>query len=108
VASQPFFYPAAIISLLSIPLVFSLVPRNCFYGVRTPKTLADEQVWNRANRFGGWLFLVSGAVYLMFATLYPMSSTRDPRFTLWLAHLVMFALPLLVSVIWTILYCRRL
>ena len=105
---QPFFYPAALIGLVSIPLVLSLIPRNRLYGIRTPKTLADEQIWHRANQFGGWLFLASGAVYLAFAALFPMTGNNDPRFTLWLAHLTLFLLPLLASLIGTMRYIRKL
>ncbi len=104
---QPFFYPSAIFCLLSLPLVLSLVPPNRLYGIRTPKTLANEQVWYRANRFGGWLFLASGAAYLAFATLFPMTGNHDPRFTLWLAHLALFLLPLVASLIGIMRFVRR-
>jgi uncharacterized membrane protein len=106
--NQPFFYPAALFGLLAIPLILEVVPKNRFYGIRTARTLADKEAWYRANRFGGWLFLVSSAVYLVFAASRPMAGPRDPRFTLWLAHLAMFLLPLLVSVIATLRYVRRL
>jgi hypothetical protein len=105
---QPFFFPAAFIGVSSIPLVLALVPVNRFYGFRTRKTLADSRVWYGANRFGGWLFLVSSAVYLAFAAIWPMNDRGDPRFALWLAHLGMFIAPLLVSTIWTIRRVRRL
>jgi uncharacterized membrane protein len=50
---QPFFVPAVLIFVLAIPLVLGLIPRNRFYGVRTAKTLSRDDIWYRANRFGG-------------------------------------------------------
>jgi len=31
-------------------------------GIRTPWTLADEEVWVRTNRVGGWLMVLAGVV----------------------------------------------
>lgn len=38
------------------------VTRNFFVGIRTPWTLASEEVWMRTHRFGGKLFVLSGLV----------------------------------------------
>jgi uncharacterized membrane protein len=34
--------------------------RNFWAGIRTPWTLANETVWERTHRFGGWLFVAGG------------------------------------------------
>ena len=36
------------------------VQPNWFMGVRTPWTLASEQVWRKTNRTAGWLFVMAG------------------------------------------------
>ena len=36
--------------------------RNFFIGIRTPWTLADDDVWFRTHRFGGKLFVVAGII----------------------------------------------
>ena len=38
------------------------LPRNFFFGIRTPWTLASEQVWNQTHRVSGWLFVAAGIV----------------------------------------------
>ena len=43
----------------------SKVPRNFFIGIRTPWTLADEDVWFRTHRFGGRAFVVAGLVVVL-------------------------------------------
>jgi hypothetical protein len=36
-SSQPFFVPAVIILVVSLPLILELIPRNRVYGIRTRK-----------------------------------------------------------------------
>jgi uncharacterized membrane protein len=38
--------------------------RNFFVGIRTPWTLADEDVWFRTHRLGGILFVMCGALLM--------------------------------------------
>jgi uncharacterized membrane protein len=38
------------------------VPQNGMVGIRTPWTLADEEVWARTKRVGGWLTVLAGVV----------------------------------------------
>jgi uncharacterized membrane protein len=41
------------------------VTRNFFVGIRTPWTLASDEVWLRTHRLGGVLFVAGGAVILI-------------------------------------------
>lgn len=88
----PFLIPAIIFLIISIPLVAGRIPRNRFFGIRTLKTLSDKRVWYAANRYGGWLFIVSSLIYLGIATFVPYSvdSTSVNR---WI-HVAGFVLPL--------------
>ena len=54
-----------IMILISIPLVLRKVKPNRWYGFRTPKTLSDETIWYKANRFSGFAFLINGIVLLL-------------------------------------------
>jgi uncharacterized membrane protein len=45
------------------------VTRNFFVGIRTPWTLASEEVWLRTHRFGGRLFVLAGLVLFVSAFL---------------------------------------
>lgn len=38
------------------------VKRNYFIGIRTPWTLASENVWNKTHKLGGKLFKISGII----------------------------------------------
>jgi uncharacterized membrane protein len=39
--------------------------RNSVVGIRTPWTLANEEVWTRAQRVGGWLLVLAGLMTLI-------------------------------------------
>lgn len=39
--------------------------KNFFIGIRTPWTLASDEVWNRTHRLAGYLFMAGGAVIIL-------------------------------------------
>lgn len=45
------------------------VTRNFFVGIRTPWTIASEEVWLRTHRLGGKLFVIAGLSVLVCAVL---------------------------------------
>jgi len=104
---QPFFIPAIAILLLAIPLILGLIPRNPLYGVRTVKTLADEQLWYQANKYGGWAFVLSSIFYLCIASILPSTSSGSTDFGRWLIHLASFVLPLALSLLLIQAYLKR-
>lgn len=105
---QPFFIPAVLILLVSLPLILGLIPRQWAIGIRTPKTLSDDGIWLQANRFGGWALLISSLVYLAVAGLLPCLAPCGVNFGEWLAQLGAFALPLLASLVLIRRYIRGL
>ena len=57
------FVPLVIIAI-STPLILGKIPRNHWYGFRTPKTLSSDAVWYPANKIGGKYFVVAGLIQL--------------------------------------------
>ncbi|MDQ0362188.1 SdpI family protein [Breznakia pachnodae] len=45
------------------------VRQNRLLGIKTPWALEDEMVWNKTHHLGGYLFLLTGAIYLVCAVL---------------------------------------
>ncbi|MGO9480760.1 MAG: SdpI family protein [Candidatus Kryptoniota bacterium] len=45
------------------------MPQNWFLGIRTPWTISSEVVWKKTHILGGWLFMVSGVIYLIWTAL---------------------------------------
>ncbi len=52
---------------LSVPMILRRVKPNLWYGFRTAKTLADEEVWYAANAYSGRLLLVMGVIWVAVA-----------------------------------------
>lgn len=51
--------------------VLGKVRWNYTVGIRTPWTLADERVWDKTHRFGGWAFVGGGILLLIGAFAAP-------------------------------------
>lgn len=41
------------------------VRQNYFVGIKTPWTLANEDVWNKTHRLGGWCFVIAGIALIL-------------------------------------------
>ena len=65
-----------VVMLSSIPLALGIVPPNCFYGFRTPKTRSSPKIWYPANRFAGWSLLVAGLAAFLFQPDFLVSPPR--------------------------------
>jgi uncharacterized membrane protein len=105
-SNSPFLIPAVLILIVAIPLVIGWVPRNRFYGVRTRRTLSDDRIWFSANRLGGWLFILSGLIYLLLAAFVPYSA--DSTSLNWWVHIMGLLLPLAISIFIIHKYAKKL
>jgi uncharacterized membrane protein len=45
------------------------VPRNWFFGIRTPWTLTSDIVWQKSHIVGGWMFTTTGVVTAILSLL---------------------------------------
>jgi uncharacterized membrane protein len=104
---QPFAIPALLLFLIAIPLAIGLIPRNRFYGVRTPKALGDDKVWYPVNRFGGFSIMLASLVYAAVAMTWPYSKSSSDDFVIWLMHLAGFLLPLVTGIALTFIYAKK-
>lgn len=41
------------------------IKQNWYMGIKTPWTLSDERVWNKTHRFGGKIFVIMGAIFVL-------------------------------------------
>ncbi len=88
-----------LVAVTALPMVFGLVPRNSWYGFRTPRTLASDDVWYPANRFAGVAMVVAAAIWLALVLAWPAAPVR--------ATLTGSGL-LVVSLVASLVYLRRL
>lgn len=45
------------------------VPKNFFMGIRTPWTLASDEVWYKTHRLASWTFVIAGLLVILCAFL---------------------------------------
>jgi len=63
------FMPPLMIIFVSLPLVFGLIPRNGFYGIRVREAFASDASWYAINRLGS-IALVGACLVWMAAAAY--------------------------------------
>ncbi|MGY1424148.1 SdpI family protein [Lysobacter sp. A289] len=75
-------------------LLLKAIPPNRWFGLRTPRTLADPVVWYRAHRAFGWILLIIGLAAAAAVGLWPTTPV-DPAWGLF-AVLVIAAATVIV------------
>jgi len=65
-----FFAPITVI-LVSLPLLFNLIPPNRWYGVRVREAYASDDGWYAVNRTGGLAIVIAGVIWLFAAAYAP-------------------------------------
>jgi uncharacterized membrane protein len=68
-------------SMAVVGNVLGKVRPNHLMGIRTPWTRADEWVWDKTHRFGGWLSVIGGLVLMALAVFLPPGILRGPSLT---------------------------
>ena len=97
----------ALLVIVSLPLCFKLVPRNCFYGVRIRKAFVSDANWYAINSFGGTVLVACG-LFLMFFAYMTWDIAPQPRDPLAAVDL-MAPLPVLaLALIFIQIYARKL
>src|ERR1700709_2519276 len=101
-ATMSFWVPSAIIAVASVPLMLNVVPPNRIYGLRTQQTLANRDLWFRANRFAGCAFFIASAVSAAVFALHPEDASGRS-----LTGLGVFLAPLGVALAASVAYVRQ-
>jgi hypothetical protein len=72
-----------LLAVLSLPLVFRMIPPNRWYGFRVRRTLENEEVWYAVNEYsGGWLFSVGVLVAVATVALYFLPGLTDDLYAM--------------------------
>lgn len=79
--------------------VMGKIRPNYAIGIRTPWALADEHVWDKTHRFGGWAF-VAGGIVLVVASFTLPATTPTVAATLGVTAAVVVATTLKSYLLW--------
>lgn len=88
--------------IVAVPLILKKIPKNGFYGFRTPKTMSgsDEQ-WYRVNREGGISIFIAGSISLLACVVVPFF-VHDQRELVQVCSLILVASMLIACGIETV------
>jgi uncharacterized membrane protein len=106
--NQPFAIPSLLLIVVSLPLLLGLIPRNRFYGFRTPQTLSSDDVWQRVNRLAAVALMIASGIYVGVATLWPYDRSAVDNLSTWALHLTAFVGPLVIGLGAVARYVKRL
>lgn len=87
-----FILPAVSVLMIVMGNYMGKVRQNYLMGIRTPWTLANEEVWNKTHRLGGRLFVISGILSLLASLFGPIIG------------LAVFSISMIATVGWTVIY----
>lgn len=104
---QPFAIPSLLLFLLAIPLAAGIVPRNRFYGLRTPRTLSEDRIWYPVNRVAGIALLIASGIYGAVALFRTYDPHAGDSLATWGIHLAAFVAPLIIGIGSALRYAKR-
>nr|MBU1328460.1 SdpI family protein [Candidatus Omnitrophota bacterium] len=94
--------------IISIPLIVNKIPPNCLYGFRLRKTLSDKGIWYKANRYGGTCLVMSGLIALIGCIVLLLYKDKLSFGMINGLSLELLIIPVIVSLILTLVYIKRL
>ena len=92
----------------AIPMALSKMKPNRYYGFRTPKTLSSPTIWYAANRACGQYMIIASAVSLVFNLSYWLPHRDLPIPALVLPMAAATVIPMLVSVVASMRFLKKL
>lgn len=100
--------PAFILLVLSMPLALDMIPRNRFYGIRTPKTMSNDSLWYAGNSFGGVAIMAATCTYITFAFYAVFNQGKHTFLEIKEVHMLFLFIPLTIALVITHFYIKRL
>ena len=92
----------------SIPLILEKVPLNPLYGFRIKKTLSNESVWYKANKYVGRDFLVASLILLVGTLMLSIFINELPSSTIIWSCLALTIIPLPIVIARGFSYLNKL
>jgi uncharacterized membrane protein len=104
---QEGLFVSIMLIVVAVPLILEKIPRNGFYGFRTPYTLSSDAVWYRANRIAGITLLVAGVFWLGLSIILPQVMVSQHEATRLVRNYGLSSLALSVAISFWLTYRTR-
>ncbi len=64
------FIVCALLAFTSVPFIMRLVPPNPYFGINTPNTKRNNEIWLVVNAFAGWALLAASGLMAIALAFY--------------------------------------
>lgn len=91
---------------ISIPLILRRIPPNWMYGFRTRKTLANPDIWYKANEYAGKLLAIAGVMMTLASV--GLGMLRMPDYAYSMSMVLVMTVSVGVAVIASLIYLKTL
>ena len=99
---------AYIFFISSIPLIFKKIKPDFFYGLKTKKTLENEETWYKANKVFGITLYITAVIMLSGSIFLYYFHNLINRIFFQLIFFIVFFVPLFLSTIISYIYLYNL
>ena len=97
-----------VIVVISIPIILGKVKPNGLYGFRTYKTLSNETIWYKANKFLGYTLVFAGLISILLTLLKEYYPQLIPFSSYHYFGIVVFIVPIFIATISSLVYLSKL
>ena len=84
---------------LGLPLFYEKIKKNIWYGLRTKKTLSNDKIWYKANKYFGRDFSILGAVITIISLMFIPIRNSVPIDLIVSILLIFLMMPLFIIII---------
>jgi len=93
---------------LAIPHIKEIIPPNNWCGFRTKKTLSNEKIWYKANKYMGKELFKAGLVMIVMTILLFIFKNRLPAEFGGIVFFMILTLPVTIACIKCMFYLKKL
>lgn len=93
---------------MSIPFIYEKIGPNPVYGFRISKTMKDDVIWYKANKFLGYAMVIASIFSLLCLTLKLVYPAMFLLFEQTYYDITVFTVPLLISIVTSFIYVLKL
>ncbi|MBX7169966.1 MAG: SdpI family protein [Pyrinomonadaceae bacterium] len=99
---------AIVLILVNIPLYQGKIKRNNWYGFRTPRTLASDEVWYPVNKEAGLNFIIASVITLITSIVLFFLREIIPQYVLVVILVVVTMFTMIGAVVKSFIFLRKL
>ena len=92
----------------SFPLILGMIERNDMFGFRIRRTMVNDKIWYKANKFAGWAMLLSAIVSTILLVIIIVITSNNKNFATETYSLCALLIPIGIAVVLSIIYAYKI